>query len=80
MRDIAENHIKQDSILVSILHSSQSLYPASTDIQRQFSETFRSKFKTVFQVMIPFKNRLPDSLFMVEHQTGIIVSLSEIRD
>lgn len=74
--DITENRIKQYLFIANTLFESTIKITTNRNNQQQFDETFKNKFRTVFEVMSIFVNRLPDNTFQVNLETGKIKNLS----
>lgn len=79
LRDIPEERIKQYSLLASSLAKSE-MKTAGTDIYHtRFDEVFKYKFRTIFEVLYKFSNRLPGDHFLIHLKTGEINNLAEVK-
>lgn len=76
MPDITKNRIKQYLFIANTLFESTIKKTDNRNNQQKFHETFKDKFRTVFEVMSIFENRLPNINFQVNLETGEIKNLS----
>lgn len=76
IHDITEMRMEQYLFIAKTLSESTLKISGNKNTQQKFHETFQDKFRTVFEVMRIFKNRIPDNNFQVNLETGEINSLS----
>lgn len=76
LRDISSTRLKQYSLVASTLLESP-LKISNNNEQKQFDDTFRDTFRTVFEVMHLFVDRLPGDKFRVDLENGVIYNLKE---
>ncbi|NBC03434.1 MAG: metallophosphoesterase, partial [Bacteroidetes bacterium] len=70
--DITEERMNQYLFIAKILSESTINIVSQSNTDPQFHVTFKDRFRTVFEVLNIFRNRLPDQNFQINLETGEI--------
>jgi hypothetical protein len=70
--DITEDRMNQYLFIAKTLSESTLKIVKKSHTGRQFDEIFKDRFRTVFEVLTIFRNRLPDHHFQINLESGQI--------
>ncbi|MDR9366857.1 MAG: metallophosphoesterase [Balneolaceae bacterium] len=74
--DITEGRMNQYLFIAKILSESSVNIVNQSKTDQQFHEMFKDRFRTVFDVLTIFRDRLPDNNFQIDLETGEINNIN----